>query len=305
MILKTQWPEPVWAIPNLLPAGLAILAGAPKMGKSWLSLQFAAAVGAGGMALGRRCGLGTCLYCALEDSPRRLQDRMKKQLWPAGVLCDFLTVGRFQDEIGDLRNGGGRKLANYIEAKEYKLVVIDTLSRALGGDQNDVAEMTEWLTPLQEMAQELNTAIILVDHHKKMGSGTQDTIADILGSTAKGAMADTVIGLYRERGQPGAKLNITGREIEEMTLNIRMDWQTGCWQLDDNPLTGLTGDQADLVITLEEIGPSTLQQICEALGKDFTKSKGTLYNRLVGLQAKNRVYRSGDLWALVPSESES
>jgi hypothetical protein len=31
-ILTTDWPEPVWAIPNLLPVGLTILAGRPKVG---------------------------------------------------------------------------------------------------------------------------------------------------------------------------------------------------------------------------------------------------------------------------------
>ena len=77
--------------------------------------------------------------------------------------------------------------------------------------------MTEWLTPLQEMAHSQNCAIILVDHHKKPTGFDQDAIADILGSTAKGAMADTVLGLYRERGKAGAKLSITGRDVEEKT----------------------------------------------------------------------------------------
>ena len=45
-ILTAAWPEPVWAIPGLLPVGLTILAGRPKVGKSWLALQIALAVAA-------------------------------------------------------------------------------------------------------------------------------------------------------------------------------------------------------------------------------------------------------------------
>ena len=40
-LLTATWPEPVWVVPELLPAGLAFLAGRPKLGKSWLALQIA------------------------------------------------------------------------------------------------------------------------------------------------------------------------------------------------------------------------------------------------------------------------
>jgi len=54
-----------------------------------------------------------------------------------------------------------------------------------------------------------------------------DAIADILGSTGKGAVADSARELYRERGKAGAKLSITGRDIEERTLALTMDHSTG------------------------------------------------------------------------------
>ena len=91
-ILTADWPEPVWAIPKLLPSGLTILAGKPKLGKSWLALQVAQAVAAGGVALGERVQAGPILYLALEDPPRRLRDRMTKQRWPRGLPADFLCL---------------------------------------------------------------------------------------------------------------------------------------------------------------------------------------------------------------------
>ncbi len=72
----TEWPEPTWAVPGLLPAGLCIFAGKQKAGKSWLALQIAQAVATGGHVLGQQIERGPILYLALEDIPRRLQDRM-------------------------------------------------------------------------------------------------------------------------------------------------------------------------------------------------------------------------------------
>jgi len=301
-ILRNEWPEPVWIIPGIIPAGLTVLGGAPKLGKSWFALQMAQAVAAGGFTLGRRIPQGAVLYLALEDPPRRLKERMLRQHWVLDLPCDFLPVGRFQETIGDLRNGGAQRLSNHIEAGAYRLVVIDTLSRSISGDQNDAQEMTTWLAPIQEMAHMENCAIVLLDHHNKVGS--EDAVRDILGSTAKGAMADTVIGLYRERGKSDARLTVTGREVEEQTVNIRFDQATGCWQLDANPLAGLTSEQADLVVRLEAIEPATLRQVCDALGKDYAHSKGAVLNRLGSLQEKGKVFKVGDVWRTVQPEVE-
>lgn len=290
-ILSTEWPEPVWAVPGILPVGLAILAGAPKVGKSWLALQIAQAVAAGGYALGQRVEKGPILYLALEDPPRRLQDRMRKQGWSLGLEADFMPLGNFQEKIGDLRNGGGERLAWQMEKRGYRLVAIDTLSRAIMGDQQDVREMTGWLSPLQEIAQKQNAVIIMVDHHRKPGGSNPDSIADILGSTAKGAMADTVLGLYRERGKPGARLAITGREVEEKTLDLFFDALTGCWQLDTTG-GGLTGKQSDLLTALESMGPAGVSDIAEAVGRN----RGTVYRQLVEFEQAGKVRQDSKLW---------
>ena len=76
-----DFPEPRWIVPGIVPEGTTILAGKPKMGKSWLALGTSVAVAAGGVALGtKRVERGAVLYLALEDNPRRLQSRLKKLL---------------------------------------------------------------------------------------------------------------------------------------------------------------------------------------------------------------------------------
>jgi hypothetical protein len=265
-ILTTQWPDPVWAVPGV--------------GKSWLALQFAQAVAAGGITLGERVECGPILYLALEDPPRRLQDRMRKQLWPASLDADFLTLGTFADQVGDLRNGGGERLARQIEQRGYRLVVVDTLSRSIAGDQDDVVTMTLALTPIQEIAHAHNCAALLVDHHRK-GSGFEpDAVADILGSTAKGAVADTILGLYRERGKAGAKLAIAGREVEERTLALTWDGLTGCWQSEgDAGQLEVTAKRQEILDALADLELATLADLVEVTGR----GKGNVYKSLQDL----------------------
>src|SRR5262245_12597609 len=83
-----------WAVEGILAEGLNLLAGAPKLGKSWFALNIALAVASGGTALGAiEVDAGEVLYLALEDTPRRLQSRLVRFLAdaPAPERLDFAT----------------------------------------------------------------------------------------------------------------------------------------------------------------------------------------------------------------------
>ena len=291
-ILTTIWPEPTWAVPGILPVGLGILAGAPKVGKSWLALQIALAVAAGGVVLGKNVEPGLILYLALEDPEGRLQDRMNKQLWPKGLKAEFVTIGKLFDHVKVTGLTVGNLLAYQIDHSLYRLVVIDTLSRAIKGNQKEVDEMTEALSPIQESAHKNNCAILLIDHHRKNMSESQDAIADILGSTAKGAMADTTLGLYRERNKSGARLSITGRDVEERNIEVAFDKVTWCWQLNEK---GLTEQQNEIIDVLNKakkpLGPT---QIANELERD----RGTVYKQLVKIEQDGLVKKEGEQWTL-------
>jgi RecA-family ATPase len=288
-LLTTEWPEPVWAIPNLLPAGLTILAGKPKVGKSWLALQLAQSIATGGVAFNQTVERGPTLYLALEDPPRRLAERMKSQCWPLGTDADFMTIGDFADRVGDLRNGGGENLAEQMEARAYRYVAIDTLSRSVRGDQSDVDKMTLALSPLQEAAHSSNCAVLMVDHHRKGFGADPDAITDILGSTAKGALADNVWGLYRERGKVGANLQIVGREIAERTLALTFDTLTGCWQSEGEAYElEMTERRQEIIEALEAMGKSSLADIADYV----EQPKSNTHSRLQDLAAAGKVLRS-------------
>ena len=72
-------PETQWVVTGLLPEGLSVLGGKPKKGKSVLALNILLAVTSTmPMFEGTEIEKGSAIYLALEDTPKRLQDRINK-----------------------------------------------------------------------------------------------------------------------------------------------------------------------------------------------------------------------------------
>jgi hypothetical protein len=102
------------------------------------------------------------------------------------------------------------------------------LVQGSGLDHDSAGQNTDVWGRLHTLSQATHTDTLVVEHHKKAFAG--DGVSDILGSTAKGAVADTIIGLYRERGKPDARLVVTGRDLEDEELAVRFDPTTAAWQ---------------------------------------------------------------------------
>ena len=75
--LMTMPLKPInFIIENLLSEGLHILAGSPKVGKSWLALWLSVAIAKGEEVWGNKVKEGTTLYLCFEDSQIRIQNRL-------------------------------------------------------------------------------------------------------------------------------------------------------------------------------------------------------------------------------------
>ena len=73
-LMEMVLPPVKWVVPGLLPEGVTLLAGKPKLGKSWLGFGMAVGVASAGVVLGtKRVEQGEALYLALEDKQRRLR----------------------------------------------------------------------------------------------------------------------------------------------------------------------------------------------------------------------------------------
>ena len=110
-------------IDGLLYSGAYILAGAPKIGKSFLVAQLAYHVSTGQRLWGYEVHQGTVLYLALEDDFQRIQSRMFMMYGVADTASlHFATAA---NKIG---NGLDEQLENFIkEHPDTKLVILSLI----------------------------------------------------------------------------------------------------------------------------------------------------------------------------------
>src|SRR5262245_2007579 len=124
--LQTKRFAPIsYVLPAYIPEGVTILAGKPKVGKSWLLLDMCTACAAVRSVFGTiNPSQGSVLYLALEDNQRRLKWRMNKILpsgqWPAGL--ELVT------DCARVNEGGLEYLRNWIKGATSPVAIcIDTL----------------------------------------------------------------------------------------------------------------------------------------------------------------------------------
>lgn len=143
--------RPPVIINGMVPAGLTILAGAPKRGKSWLALKMAVSVAAGEAFLGQQTERGDVLYLDLESRQYRVQDRLGKIL--AGRAPELLQIAH---ESGRLEAGLAEQLEMWCQSVQHPvLIIIDTLGRVKGGSrkgENAYEGDTRILGDLQKFA---------------------------------------------------------------------------------------------------------------------------------------------------------
>jgi len=287
-LLDAEFPPLRWIVPNILPEGLTFLAGRPKVGKSFLALQIACSVANGGRVFGEPVERMPVLYIALEDGPRRLQRRLKSIGWRKGTQSKIKTSCENLDLQSEINQHG------------YRFIVLDTLSRYLRNtrDQNDIGEMTDAAGELQRIAIDNGISILLIDHHTKPKGTDPNPVDDILGSTGKAAVADCLMGLYRQRGKKGATLAITGRDLEDKKLALEWDSTTQCWQLlGDAEQVESDSVQGAIIRMMEELGgETTISEVADCLGRD----RGNIAREMSELVARGIVKRGQKAGKKVP-----
>jgi RecA-family ATPase len=295
-ILAMDFPPIPWIVPDYLPPGLTFLYGKPKVGKSWMALQLALSVSTGGKVFSKDIQARRVLYLALEDRERRLKDRMKKQNWPADPSVDYMFYDEFREMIGALNSGGGKRLLAYIDAQKFGLVIVDTFSRSIQGDQLDSTQMVEAVGPLQQYALSRDIGLIFVDHMPK-NTVIIDPIANLYGSVAKAGIMDTAWGIYKEQGKRGATLTITGRDVEEHTLKLVFEMDGYYWHCEgEAPEIEMTDRRQEILEYLKDQDqPTRLSRIAKDLGKD----RGNTFKRLADLCNSGLIKRLGDLYEAI------
>lgn len=219
--------KPPTIVSGMIPAGLTVLAGAPKRGKSWLSLMLAICVAAGDPFLGAQTTQGDVLYLDLESKQYRVQDRLNKLL--VGRAPESLYITHESDR---LEAGLVEQLAMWCDDVEHPvLIIIDTLGRVKGSarrGENAYEGDTRILGDLQRFALQRNMAVVCV-HHLRKSMADGDYFERISGSMGITGACDSVMVMQGKRGDKDSTLAISSRDFESAELVI--GFENGRWSL--------------------------------------------------------------------------
>ena len=215
---------PDFVVSGLLSKGLHILAGSPKVGKSWLALWLSVMVAKGEPVWNMTTKQGTTLYLCLEDSVLRIQNRLFEITEDAPDSVHFCT------ECAPIGQGLEEQIETFsAEHSGTVLIIIDTLQMIRPIHDATYANDYRDLSVLKRMADRLGHAILLIHHLRK--EKAEDVFHRISGTTAISGAVDSSFTLVEERrGSNRAKLTCIGRDIEYRELELERN-SDNVWEL--------------------------------------------------------------------------
>lgn len=264
MIIGMDLPPVSYVVPKYIAEGLTILAGRPKIGKSWLALSLAIAIAEGGKALGSiPCEPGDVLFLALEDNVRRVQRRLRQML-PHGGAPSRLFI---ETECPRLDEGGTELIRAWIlQAQKPRLIVVDVFNMLRPATSStDTLYQSDYraLGPLKKMADDFGIAIVILHHTRKMAA--DDPFDTVSGSTGLTGAADTVLVLTRD-GQ-GTTIYGRGRDIEQIETAVSFDPISAAWSILGAASEVRRSDERSTILdAMADGGPISPAEISEITG---------------------------------------
>jgi hypothetical protein len=274
---------PTWIVPNILPQGLAVLAGRPKGGKSWLALKLALSVASGTEFLGNDCKSGKVLYAALEDTPYRLKSRIGK-LWDDDrtVPADLHAT----TDIPRLDATGLPVLEAWVQEHRPRLIILDTWAKCkASGDskKNAYEQDVEIASRIKKLADENECCILLLHHENKANANDQNWLNSLSGSLGLPATVDTILSLKREMGADEAVLKRAGRDLTDDS-DIALEWTEEGWHYQGLAKETKCGKERLLILrSLRDAGePVSVTYISADIGKTANATRSLLFKMVKG-----------------------
>jgi hypothetical protein len=255
-LIAACFPEPKWAVPNLIPAGCSCLAGPPKVGKSWMVLGLAVAVATGGKAFDYQVvTAGPVLYLALEDSPLRLQSRLEDLIGDGDAPEDL----HIWTEVERGRPGVDAIEGWLDEHPTARMVIVDVLAKFRARTRGDDRYQADYdaMSELKGVADRKGVAVVVVHHTRKSASTVEDFLEEVSGTNGIAGACDTIAVLRRGRAENDATLAVTGRDILEAEHTLTL---TGChWRMIGGPdaILRLAPTRQAIFAALRSLGKSS------------------------------------------------
>lgn len=188
----------------IAPGGLTVIAGRPKLGKSFVCLGALMAMSAGkAVGLLRPVGVSASVYLDLEGVPRETAARAEGLRLKLGLTREELdNVHMFTPHRFELLAPGcGDRLIGIIRGLGAQTLALDTFAASFNGDENAKKDVQKYINVLRYVRDETGCAIVLVHHVNKASFGYKQTAvmmdpdAGLRGSSALQGGYDTIISL--------------------------------------------------------------------------------------------------------------
>lgn len=271
-LMDMKLPPTKFCVETLLPQGISILGGAPKIGKSWLVLDLCVRIAKGDAIWNLPTQKGTTLYLCLEDPLNRIQQRLC-------MLTDEVSENAyFATAAGTLADGLFEQIRNFVsEHPDTVLVAIDTFQiirasntdTSYANDYDDVRQM-------KQLADELEISILLVHHLRKQGDG--DPLNKISGTTGISGAMDAIFVLDKsKRNADMATLVCTGRDIEYREMEMKLSKENCVWTLVSDSLENPKLILPDEMVALTQFMKT--QKFFNGTNSEFTELFNSYYGK--------------------------
>lgn len=240
----TKAPERVWIVPDLIPRDtVTLFSGDGGTGKSLLSLQLAVAVASGTLWIGMEAKQGTAVFLSAEDDRDELHRRLADIARAGGLEVADMPNLKMSSLAGEdallavLRGGLLVATQLYADIDAYlatvgpTLVVLDTSADLYGGNENDRANVRQFVGMLRRLALKYRCAVVLLSHPSLGGmlTGTGQS-----GSTAWNNSVRSRIYLERIKQEGGKEDDPNVRRLSNkksnygpMGVEYALRWQGG------------------------------------------------------------------------------
>jgi len=296
-LMKTELPPMLWAVGGILPEGFVCMAGRPKAMKSWTALKLVYCVQNGLDFLGHKTIQGDAIYFGLEDSQRRIKDRVEK-LGLSKMKQPQIVLG---GDVPYLGFGFEECLENWIKSKENpRLVVIDTLARIKprqsksAGTAYDADNLL--MNGIQKLAVQNNLTVMFITHLSK---ASQDYSFDkIQGSVGVQGMTDAMWMLDRGDGlNSKASLKGRGRDILDFEYALTWNNETMSYSFEGNlDVINQNENRSEIIKAMTELHKDGVDQIRP---RDVAKHYGVTANSKDGRRMARTMQRMADQFEII------
>lgn len=225
-LMDMKLPPTKFCVDTLLPQGLCILGGASKIGKSWWVLDLCVRIAKGEPMWDLKTTKGTTLYLCLEDTLRRVQNRLMR------ITDEVPPNAFFATTAGTLADGLCEQIRNFVkEHTDTVFVAVDTFQIVRNNNiDTSYANDYDEIRLLKQLTDELNICLLLVHHLRKQGDS--DPFNKLTGTTGIVGAVDTAFVLdKRKRNADSAALYCTGRDVEDRQLELQFSKKDFVWKM--------------------------------------------------------------------------